>query len=72
LSSPGTIYDEEFRTPQPAIDEVREDSSPGLGALAAHALDREEHLLAVFAHAENNQQRIEVALRSSRVLTGNN
>ena len=35
------IDDEELRTPQPAIDKVREDSSPGLGALAAHALDCE-------------------------------
>src|SRR6478752_10716506 len=45
------IDDEEFRTPQPAIDEVGEDSAPGLGALAAHALDREQHLLAVLAHS---------------------
>src|SRR5258708_35695430 len=51
------IDDEEFRPPQPAIDEVSEDSAPGLGALAAHALDREQHLLAVLAHAENDQQR---------------
>src|SRR6202040_3277904 len=51
------IDDEEFRTPQPAIDEVSKDSAPGLGALAAHALDREQHLLAVLAHAENDQQR---------------
>src|SRR5436189_156231 len=46
-----------LRTPQPAIDEVSEDSAPSLGALAAHALDREQHLLAVLAHAENDQQR---------------
>ena len=45
------IDDEEFRTPQPAIDEVSEDSALSLGALAAHALDREQHLLAVLAHA---------------------
>ncbi len=32
-------------------------AAPGLGALAAHALDREQHLLAVGAHAEDDQQR---------------
>ena len=31
--------------------------APGLGALAAHALDREQHLLAVLAHADDDEQR---------------
>jgi hypothetical protein len=34
LVEPRRSDDEEFRTPQPAIDEVSEDSAPGLGALA--------------------------------------
>ncbi len=53
----GAINDEELRPPQPAFDEIVEDGASGLGALAAHALDREQHLLAVRAHAENNEQR---------------
>ena len=32
-------------------------AAPGLGALAAHALDREQHLLAVLAHADDDEQR---------------
>jgi hypothetical protein len=40
------IDDEELGSPQPALDEIVEDRAPGLGALAAHALDREQHLLA--------------------------
>jgi hypothetical protein len=55
LSSPAAL--EELGPPQPALDEIVEDSAPGLGALAAHALDREQHLLAVRAHAENDEQR---------------
>ena len=47
----------DWMEPQPAPDEIVEDSAPGLGALPAHALDREQHLLAVLAHAENDQQR---------------
>src|SRR6202047_5402829 len=43
------IDDEEFRAPQPAMDEAVEDGAPGLGALAYHALDREQNLLAVRA-----------------------
>src|SRR5665811_399490 len=57
-SSAGCAVDnEELGPPQPALDEIVEDSAPGLGALAAHALDREQHLLAVRAHAEDNEQR---------------
>ncbi len=51
------VDDEELGSPQPALDEIVEDSAPGLGALATHALDREQHLLAVRAHAEDNEQR---------------
>src|ERR1700674_2067786 len=51
------VDDEEFGTPQPALDEIVQHRAPGLGTLAAHALDREQHLLAIVAHAEDNQQR---------------
>src|SRR5258708_13820683 len=51
------VDDEELGPPQPALDEVVEDSAPGLGALAAHALDREQYLLAIRPHAENDEQR---------------
>src|SRR4029434_8230445 len=51
------IDNEELGTPEPALDETVEDSAPGFGALAAHALDREQHLLAVLAHAEDNEER---------------
>ena len=48
------VDNEELRRSQAALDEIVEDSAPGLGALAAHALDREQHLLAVRAHAEDD------------------
>src|SRR5205085_12310963 len=51
------VDNEELGPPQPAPDEIVEDSAPGLGALPAHALDREQHLLAVRAHAEDNEER---------------
>src|ERR1700682_5913013 len=51
------VDDEECGTPQPALDEIVQHRAPGLGTLAAHALDREQHLLAIVAHAEDNQQR---------------
>ena len=51
------IDNEEFWPPQSALDEVIEDSAPCFGALATHALDREQHLLAVRAHAEGDEQR---------------
>ena len=41
------VDDEELGPSQAALDEIVEDGAPGLGALAAHALDREQHLLAV-------------------------
>src|ERR1017187_930641 len=50
------VDNEELGPPQPAPNEIVEDSAPRLGALAAPALDREQHLLAVRAHAENDEQ----------------
>ena len=60
------VDDEECGPPQPALDEIVDDAAPSLGALAAHALDREQHLLAVVAYAEDDEQ---LALRSSRTRT---
>src|ERR1035437_4708764 len=51
------VDNEELGPPQPAPKGIVEDSAPRLGALAAHALDREQPLLAVRAHAEDNEQR---------------
>src|SRR6202043_187785 len=51
------IDDEELRTLKPALDEIVEHRAPGLGALAAHALDREQNLLAVRSYAQHNEQR---------------
>jgi hypothetical protein len=47
---------QEFRPPQTSLDQIVEHCPPSLSALAAHALDRQQHLLAVGAHA-NDQQR---------------
>ena len=52
----------ELRIPQSARDEIVEDGALGLGALAAHALDREQHLLAVRAYAEDNGSRFDRAV----------
>ena len=42
---------------QPALDEIVQHCAPCLGAFAAHALDREQNLLAVRSHAKHNEQR---------------
>src|SRR5712664_4347156 len=58
LSSPGrAIDDEEFGTPEPTLDEITMHRAPGFGALAAHALDGEQHFLAVGAYPKYNEQR---------------
>src|SRR5664280_1138776 len=51
------IDDEELGTLKPALDEIVEHRAPSLGALPAHALDREQHLLAIRAHAQDNEER---------------
>src|SRR5438876_11538871 len=43
--------------PQTTRDEVVEDRAPGFGRLPAHALDRQQYLLSVCAHADDNQER---------------
>ncbi len=58
ILEPGrAVDDEEFRPPKAAQDEVVEHCPPGLGALAAHALDRQQHLRAIGAHPDDDQQR---------------
>src|SRR5271167_5183505 len=58
LVEPGcAVDDEELGPPQPALDEIVEDGTPGLGALTTHALDREHHLLAVLAYADDDEER---------------
>src|ERR1700751_3776670 len=46
------------RLPSPAaLDEIVGEGGAGLGGLAAHALDREQHLLAVLAYAKDDKER---------------
>jgi hypothetical protein len=50
------IDDEERRPPQATLDQIIENGTPGFGGFAAHALDPEHQLLAVLAHADDDQQ----------------
>src|ERR1700693_1780510 len=52
-----TVDNEELGPSQTARDEIIEDGAPSLGALAAHAFDRKQHLLAALAHADYDKQR---------------
>src|SRR6266516_7228653 len=51
------VDDEELGPSEAARDEIVKDGAPGLGALAAHALDRQQDLLAVRTHADDDEQR---------------
>jgi hypothetical protein len=57
ISSCSAVDDEKLGRSQATFNEIVEDRAPGLGALPAHALDREEHLLAVRAYAEDDKER---------------
>src|SRR2546423_8325098 len=58
ILEPGrAINDEECWSPQSALEEIVEHRAPGCGGFAAHVLDREQHLLAVLAHADDDKQR---------------
>ena len=57
VQSRRAIDEEELRPAQAAANEIVEHRAPGLGALPAHALDREQHLLAVLTHAEYDEER---------------
>ncbi len=48
---------DQLRRWQSAPDQIVEQRAPGGLALTAHALDREQHLLAVGAYAERDEQR---------------
>ena len=60
------VDDDQLRRSQSAPDEIVEQRTPGRLAFPAHALNREQHLLAVGAHASATSNEIEVALLSSR------
>ena len=51
------VDDDQLRRRQSAPDEIVEQRAPSRLALAAHGLDREQHFLAVRAHAERDEQR---------------
>jgi hypothetical protein len=54
LQSRRAVDDEELRSPQTTLDQVVEDRAPSFRAFSAHALDRQQHLLAVGAHADDD------------------
>src|ERR1700690_2356913 len=56
LEPRAAIDDEQLGPLQAAPDEIVEDRAPGLGALAAHLFDRQEHFLTVLAHPDDDQQ----------------
>jgi hypothetical protein len=47
----------EFRRLQATFDKIIEERSPGCLAFAAHILDRQQHLLAIFPHAQRHEKR---------------
>ena len=51
------VDDDQLRRSQSTPDEIVEQRAPGRLAFAAHALDRQQHLLAVRPHAERDEQR---------------
>src|SRR5439155_16321125 len=57
LQSRRAVDDEKAWPPQTALDQIIENGAPGFGGFAAHVLDREQHLLAVLAHANHHEQR---------------
>src|SRR5215831_10455859 len=69
LEPRAAIDDEEIGPPQAALDEIVEHGAPGLGALAAHLPDRQQHFLTVLAHPDDDEQRDGSGLRSSRTRT---
>lgn len=51
------VDNEEFGTAQAAPDELVEHDMPSFGTLAAHTLDREQDVLTVRTHADDDKQR---------------
>ena len=56
LQTGRAVDDEQLGRPQPASDQIVEQRPPRRLALAAHVLDRQQHLLAVGADAEDDQE----------------
>src|SRR6516164_4389791 len=57
LLQPGPAVDnQKLRLAQPALDQIVENGAPRRAGLAAHALDRQQHLLAVLANPEPDQE----------------
>ena len=50
------VNDEELRPSQAARDQVVEHRTPRLRALAAHVPDRQQHLLAILAHPDHDEE----------------
>ena len=50
------VDDQELWLAQPALDEIVEHGAPRLAGLATHVLDGQQHLLAVLAHPEHDQE----------------
>jgi len=50
------VDDQELRLAQPAPDEIVEHGAPRLPGLTSHILDGQQHLLAVLAHPEHDQE----------------
>jgi hypothetical protein len=57
LQSRRAVDDQERRPPQTAPDQTIKNGTPSFGRFPAHVLDREQHLLAVGAHANDHEQR---------------
>ena len=53
----GAVDDDEFRRLQATFDKIVEEHSPGCLAFAAHILDRQQYLLAIFPHAQRHEKR---------------
>ena len=67
LVEPGrAIDDEELGVTQSALDEIVEDGTPSLGALATHALDRKHYLLAVPTDADDSRKLVRQVVRGER------
>src|SRR3954451_16704516 len=57
LQSRCAVNKDELGRPQTTAHEIVQDRPPGCLALAAHVLDREEHLLPILAHAQHHEKR---------------
>src|SRR6516165_10368309 len=57
LLQPGPAVDnQKLRLAQPALDQIVENGAPRRAGLATHVLDRQQHLLAVLANPEPDQE----------------